>query len=128
MAGWGWTDEQSTPFIRMQWIARERHYSDYYPQAKYYIILIGGDWAGTCLVESSDMHIRIVDIALLAAFRNQGWGTLVLQHWLDKARVLGVPVLLSVNAANRAIRLYQRLGFQITETSETQIAMEWAAT
>lgn len=59
-----------------------------------------------------------LSIAVLPGYRGQGIGTALLSEIIQSARYRYPAVSLSVNSANPACRLYQRLGFQIIKRKE----------
>jgi ribosomal protein S18 acetylase RimI-like enzyme len=52
-------------------------------------------------------------IAVVPEYVGQGIGTLLMQHFLDEAAKHYPAVALNVRADNPALRLYQRLGFEV---------------
>ena len=71
-------------------------------------------------------EIRLVDIAVLPEFRNQGIGSFALGRLLDEAKSKGKYVDLQVLKTNSpAIRLYERFGFENTGEDDLYLAMQW---
>ena len=68
---------------------------------------------------SAQTKMFITTIALGAAHRGQGWGTLLLRRAEEEARSRGLRTIgLGVDASNvGAIRLYERAGFAVTRLS-----------
>jgi ribosomal protein S18 acetylase RimI-like enzyme len=64
-----------------------------------------------------------LSIALLPEYRNQGIGTDLLNHLIEEARGQHPGLSLSVSPNNPAIRLYQRLGFEIIGQSGASLTM-----
>lgn len=122
---WGWPPAQQEAFVRMQFHARRSSYGAGYPQAKENIILAGGVPAGTILVDCGEVEIRLVDIALLADYRNRGIGTQLISGLIRQAMDAGLPLRLSVLTGNPAMRLYQRLGFTVTGSDGLYHEMEY---
>jgi ribosomal protein S18 acetylase RimI-like enzyme len=58
-------------------------------------------------------------IAVSAEYRGKGIGTSLLEHLLAKAEELYPAISLSVSPKNRAIELYQRLGFEVIDMRES---------
>ncbi|BCL37681.1 N-acetyltransferase [Nostoc sp. MS1] len=58
-------------------------------------------------------------IAVLPEYRNQGIGTKLITHLIAAAKVVHPSISLSSRKSNPALRLYQRLGWQIIPGSET---------
>jgi ribosomal protein S18 acetylase RimI-like enzyme len=69
--------------------------------------------------------LRLADIALIPEERNRGIGTTLIQNIVTEAASASRPVQLRVLRNNRAIRLYQRLGFTIIDDNGIHLSMEW---
>ena len=123
LAALGWPAAQLDAFLRMQYNLRKQSYSAY-AGAAYSILLSGGSPAGSAIVWRGGHEIRLVDIALLPEFRNCGAGTEWISRLIRESRQAGVPLRLSVVAANPARRLYERLGFVAQSAGSMYIEME----
>ena len=64
-----------------------------------------------------------LSIALLPAYRGQGLGQKLLTRLLETAQTRYPAVSLSVSPDNPAIRLYQRLGFEIITHSPSSLTL-----
>ena len=62
-------------------------------------------------------------LAVLPTYRGQGVGSALLKRLLEAARTLYNSVSLSVSADNRAVGLYERMGFKLFSTSGTSVTM-----
>ncbi len=125
-----WSDGQKQAFIAHQFQAQHNYYLEVYPDSEYSIILAGEQPAGRLYVERHLIEgtIRIVDIALLPEFQNQGIGAYLLQKIMAEAREAGKSITIHVEKFNRALNFYKRLGFQvIKETHGVYLLMEWKA-
>jgi ribosomal protein S18 acetylase RimI-like enzyme len=67
------------------------------------------------------------DIALLPEFCNRGIGTTRLQELQSEAAAAGKPLRIHVERFNRALRLYERLGFHPIADRGGYLFMEWRA-
>lgn len=124
MAAWGWNEAQQHAFLSMQFRARNLSYSAY-PNIEHSIILDAERPIGRLLISRMEDEIRLVDIALLAEARGRGIGAKLTSDLLARATSEAKPVRLHVEKSNRALRLYQRQGFQIIEDTGAQFFMEW---
>jgi ribosomal protein S18 acetylase RimI-like enzyme len=112
MALVNWSDAQKAAFLRMQFDAQTIHYRSYYPQAEYQIIQReDGLPIGRVIIDRSNKFILLMDIALLPEFRNSGIGTTLMCDLLAEAAASNRPVRLHVEVFNRAMKMYERLGF-----------------
>lgn len=64
-----------------------------------------------------------LSVALFPAYRGQGVGTELLNHYLEAARKTHQAVSLSVSPNNPARRLYERLGFGVVDVRSTHPVM-----
>lgn len=124
IAAWGWDEAQQQAFLSMQFRARTLSYSAY-PSIEHRIILEAERPIGRLLISQMEDEIRLVDIALLSKTRGQGIGAKLISDLLARATREAKPVRLHVEKFNRALGLYQRLGFQVLEDTGTQFFMEW---
>ncbi|MBW2273776.1 MAG: GNAT family N-acetyltransferase [Deltaproteobacteria bacterium] len=126
-----WTDAQKEAFLRSQFELQHRHYHEHYPGARYDLVLeegrpIGRYPIGRYYVEPMEKEIRIMDVALLRAFRGRGIGRSLVQDVLDEAGASGRFVSLHVEENNPARRLYARMGFRDHADVGVYKLMHWA--
>jgi ribosomal protein S18 acetylase RimI-like enzyme len=107
----GFSAEQQAAFLAQQFEAQHAHYANHFPGASHDIVLVDGEAAGRLIVDRREHEIRIVDLALLPAQRSRGVGGRLLRAIIDEADAAGVAVSFHVERSNRAMRLYERLGF-----------------
>ena len=120
-----WTDEQKAAFLQMQFAAQHTFYQENYTSTDFLIVLQDDIPVGRLYVARWKDEIRIVDIALLPAYRRTGIGTAMLRDLLTEADAAGKPVRIHVERDNPALRLYQRLGFVMIEDKGVYLFMEW---
>jgi ribosomal protein S18 acetylase RimI-like enzyme len=108
-----WPLEQQQEFVLSQFRFQRQHYKQYYSDSQFDVILVDDAPAGRLYVHRGPKEIRIVDIALLPEFRGRGIGQGLLEGLQSEARAKGQPVSIHVERFNRALRLYERLGFKI---------------
>ncbi len=106
-----WDDQQKETFLRMQFDAQDQYYQQQFPDATFNIIMQENCPVGRLYVDRRTDEIRIIDIALLPAFRNAGLGSALLMSLIDEGAKRGLAVRIHVEHANPALRLYERLGF-----------------
>ena len=122
----GWSDEQKAVFCRMQFHAQSTDYARNYPHAFFQIIERGGQSVGRLYVGRSAKDVHIIDISLLPEFRGSGIGTKLLRDLQEEARAAGKALTIHVERFNRALALYQRLGFREIEDKGVYLLMQWA--
>lgn len=113
---WGWDEDWQ----------REHFYKIVQPAA-HQIIVVDGEDVGTISIGQHDDAIYINNIEILPDWQNQGIGTYIITTILEDARSDGFPVALQVLKNNPAIRFYERLGFEMSDETETHYEMvNWA--
>lgn len=121
----GWSAEQIRVFLHMQFNAQHLHYQKYYPEASFAVILREHLPIGRLYVARWPKEIRLIDLALLPAHRNLGIGTRILKELLAEAAATEKPVRIHVEKLNRALTLYQRLGFRHIADKGVYLLLEW---
>ena len=81
-------------------------------------LLIGGIW-----VQEFQKYHQLREIQLWPDFRNQGFGTRLVEAEIQKAKLAGKELHLRVLLQNPAFELYKRLGFTVTGTTSEQYQM-----
>ncbi|HEV2805057.1 MAG TPA: GNAT family N-acetyltransferase [Chthoniobacterales bacterium] len=121
----GWSEQLKEDFCRQQFDAQSAYYAANYPAASFQIIERDGWPVGRLYVDRWEKEIRIVDITLLPEFRGSGMGTKLLRDLQDEARSAGKSLTIHVERFNRALGLYQRLGFEQVEDKGVYLLMRW---
>jgi ribosomal protein S18 acetylase RimI-like enzyme len=121
-----WSDEQKAAFVAMQFEAQSAHYAQHYDGMTSDVVLVDGEPAGRLLVARWREEIRIVDIALLPAFRGRGAGSELLAELIDEATEMGKRLSIHVERESRALALYERLGFRRVGEHGVHLRMECA--
>ena len=122
-----WSPEQKAAFVAQQFAAQTAHYAQHYAGMSADVILVDDEPAGRLLVARWTDEIRIVDISILPEVRGRGAGTVVLRQLLEEAAAAGKRLSVHVERENRAVGLYERLGFRpVGEHTVVYLRMEWA--
>lgn len=121
-----WTDEQKDAFIHMQFRAQDSHYRQHYPGAERLLLCRAQATIGRLYLHDRGDEIRIMDLALLPDFRNQGIGTCVLHSLQNEAAVNGKRLSIHVERFNPARHLYARLGFTLKSEGEVYNLLQWS--
>ena len=125
LAATGWSTEQKHAFCAQQFHAQQGHYRQHYLTAQYFVIEAEKVPAGRLYVDHWEKEIRVVDISLLPEFRGQGIGTHLLSDLQKQAQSASKVLSIHVEAFNPAKRLYERLGFVLTEDKGMYHFMTW---
>jgi GNAT superfamily N-acetyltransferase len=125
LRGLGWDEDRIDEFLGMQYQAQQKFYESDNQNTIDEIILLDGESAGRLIVKRSEDDIRCIDLALLPEYRSRGAGTVLLRKLQEEASAANKPLRLQVIRFNRAVGLFERLGFvRISETG-THFQMEW---
>ena len=119
-----WSDEQKAAFVQQQFVAQDAYWREHYFPATFDVIEVDGTPAGRLYVARWEDEIRIVDIALLPEHRSHGVGTALLRDLLDEGARTGKRVSIHVEKNNRALGLYERLGFMPIEDRGVYLLLE----
>jgi ribosomal protein S18 acetylase RimI-like enzyme len=118
---------QKEAFARQQHLCQDRSYRQQYPHAVFEIVYSGDQRIGRLYVNRTREEILIIDIALLPEYRGAGIGSALLRDLLAEAAETSRQVTIHVDKFNPALRLYQRLGFQIVQDAGADWEMAWRA-
>ncbi len=121
-----WDDEQKESFLKMQFAAQHKFYTEQFPRAEFQVILLDQEPIGRLYLDHRDDEIRLIDIALLPAHRNRGIGNSILKDILAAGELASLPVRIHVEQFNPALRFYKRLGFRQTGDDGIYYLMEWS--
>lgn len=125
LSAMGWDEGSQRTFLLEQFQLREEIYSRQCPHAERLILLHQDQRAGAAILCRRPHEIRLVDLALLPAFRNLGIGTALLRLLQAEAERTHRRVGLQVQRRNPARRLYERLGFVKTSQTPSHLSMVW---
>jgi ribosomal protein S18 acetylase RimI-like enzyme len=120
-----WSDEQRAAFLHMQFDAQHAHYQTHYTGADWLVIEFAGESIGRLYVARWPREHRLIDIALLPAFRGRGFATALLQDLQDEAQSAQKSLSIHVEKNNPAMRLYRRLGFAAVGEHGVYDLMRW---
>jgi ribosomal protein S18 acetylase RimI-like enzyme len=119
-----WDPATRRAFIEHQFGAQDAHYRQHYPGATLDIIEFDGEPAGRLYVHRGPGDIRIMDIALVPAFRRRGIGTALLRALIAEGDESGRKLSIHVETNNPARMLYERLGFRVAGEHGVYVLME----
>jgi len=125
LRGLGWSEERIGEFLAMQYEAQQNFVTTDHPKLNDQIVLADGTPVGHLAVEQRPNEIRIVDLSLLPDYRNRGTGVMLIQELQTQATAAKRPLRLQVIRFNRAVGLFERLGFRRTSETGTHFQMEW---
>lgn len=110
-----WTDSQKRAFLFQQFSAQHQYYLENYVNSTFDLILFNHAPVGRLYVARWENQLRIIDIALLSAYRGQGIGSQLIERLLSESRTQQLPLTIHVERENPALAWYFRMGFQMVE-------------
>ncbi|MFC5649785.1 GNAT family N-acetyltransferase [Paenibacillus solisilvae] len=125
VSAWGWEDKDCKAFLSMQWRMQTNSYQLQFPDSENLILSYEGTDAGRMMLNKAAEKIHLIDISLLPPFRNRGIGTSILKNLQQEALMNQQIIELHVTPYNPARRLYERLGFQLSESLDFYWKMVW---
>jgi ribosomal protein S18 acetylase RimI-like enzyme len=114
---WGWDES---------WQAR--YFQERFDPAKRQVIRCADVDVGVWSVEERAEGLSLALIAILPRYQRRGIGSALMCRLLDEAEERGVPVTLQVLKVNPARALYERLGFVVTDETDTHYVMKASQT
>ena len=104
-------------------IYQETRFKKNYVPAEIQIITLDAQAVGMISLEErhEDIFLRVIEIHPM--YQRRGLGTTIIQKIIDDASDQRKPVRLQVLKVNPAKRLYDRLGFAVTEETSTHYIM-----
>jgi len=109
--------------VQMQFRAQQQGYQAQFTESEHRLLLSFDVPVGQLWIATTAEEVRVVDLSVLPAYRNQGLGTAVLTTVLQTAQL---PVRLQVLPDNPALRLYTRLGFRPIGMRGLHLALEFS--
>lgn len=111
---WGWNREDQEARFRAVFDVENSR-----------IVTVAGEDAGFIVLYEERSELFLAGIYLTKSHRGKGIGAAVIRGILERARQDRKSVRLHVLRPNPARRLYDRLGFVVTDESEAKFFMEW---
>jgi GNAT superfamily N-acetyltransferase len=115
-ATWGWDEA-----------FQARYFAERFATRDWFIVSVDRVDAGALRFIVEGDHVFLANVALLPEHQGRGVGTQLVNTVLEEAKRRNLPVRLQVLKANRARRLYERLGFRACGETETHVHMERAS-
>jgi len=110
------TPAQADAFIEQQFQSQLAHYTGgNYGNDHLDIVEVDGQPAGRLFVDYRNHEIRIIDITLAPAVRDQRLGEFLLSLVIAESQRTALPITIHVDHTNPARRLYERMGFRLKE-------------
>ncbi|KUM53926.1 GNAT family N-acetyltransferase [Rheinheimera sp. EpRS3] len=122
----GLPEALATHLAEQQFQLQQTSYRQQAPNAEVFIVLLHNTPAGQLTVNHSNQDIRLMDLSIVQQHQGQGYGTALIKALQTLAHTQQLPLKLSVDHANkRALALYLKLGFDITQQQDFYYSMSW---
>lgn len=108
----GWSADRIAALLAEQFSMQDAYYRRHYRHARFDVIMRGETAVGRLYHDWSGSEARLIDIALLPAYRGSGIGTRLVRAFVAQAAERMLPVMLYVEMNNPVQALYRRLGFE----------------
>lgn len=119
----GLPEVQLRALLESQFSIQSQQYAQTYANMSVHVLWRDGDVAGRLMLGEADGMLRVLDILIAPEWRGRGIGGALLAALLAQA---GCEVALNVAKGNPARRLYERLGFRVTQDVGVAFAMVWS--
>jgi ribosomal protein S18 acetylase RimI-like enzyme len=107
----GWGDAEIRALLVNQFELQDSYYRRHFTGVRFDVVTNEDAAVGRLYHRWGVDELRIIDIALLPAFRGAGIGSQLMRAIVAQAAQRGLAATLYVEAANPVKSLYQRLGF-----------------
>jgi ribosomal protein S18 acetylase RimI-like enzyme len=121
-----WPNAAKIAFLQEQSRLQADHYRKNYPGAALCVVERDGEPVGRFYLYVSAGEFRLMDIALLPAWRGQGHGARMIVALMQVAHRQCRDITLHVEPNNPALRFYARLGFTLREDKGVYHFLGWS--
>ena len=118
-------EEEKKLILDLQYRGHRKHFDDINWEKSECVIEFDGKPAGFFIVMQDKDEIQLADIVVTGDFRGLGIGFAIIQGIQGEAAQSKRPLRLHVAKVNPALRLYERMGFQLLEDRVTHLFLEW---
>jgi ribosomal protein S18 acetylase RimI-like enzyme len=101
-----------------------RHCAECWKRGNIFLVEVDDRRVGMIQWFERSEAIEIGEIQIEPSHRNRGLGTCLLKDTIARAHAQHKKVSLSTGQRNRAVKLYERIGFQHVSRNDTHIRME----
>jgi ribosomal protein S18 acetylase RimI-like enzyme len=119
--------EEKNRLIELMYQGFNRHYSTLAPASDDRVVLLNNESIGRMILLQMSKEIRLADLAILPEYRQRGIGSALIGQLQAESMMSKRPVRLQVPHFDRALRLYQRLGFYKIDTVGPYLHLEWSS-
>ncbi|MES2674903.1 MAG: GNAT family N-acetyltransferase [Pseudomonadota bacterium] len=126
LAALNWSDEQKKFFINSQFQLQHHYYQQQFHAAQFHVITAAGRDVGRLYYGWEGNDLRLIDIALLPEYQNQGIGGVLIRKLMQEVSAGDGSLLLHVELNNPARTWYLNLGFIAGTDDGIYQKLSWA--
>jgi ribosomal protein S18 acetylase RimI-like enzyme len=119
--------EEKKTLVELMYQGFTRHYDSLAPASDDRLVLLNNESIGRMILLQTREEIRLADLAILPQYRGIGIGSALISQLQTESLMSKRPVHLQVGRFDRALRLYQRLGFYKIDTIGPYLHLEWSS-
>jgi ribosomal protein S18 acetylase RimI-like enzyme len=119
----GLSADHIAALLAQQFSMQDAYYRSHYPHCSFDVVMLGNERVGRLYHDWRDHEARLIDIALLPAYRGAGLGTKLMNAFVARAAGKAIPIVLYVEMDNPVQGLYRRLGFEAVGENGVYIQM-----
>ncbi|MGG1946289.1 GNAT family N-acetyltransferase [Trinickia sp. NRRL B-1857] len=119
----GLSADRIAALLAQQFSMQDAYYRTHYPHGSFDVVMLGNERVGRLYHDWRAHEARLIDIALLPAYRGAGLGTKLMNAFVAQAAAKAIPIVLYVEMENPVQALYRRLGFEAVGENGVYIQM-----
>jgi ribosomal protein S18 acetylase RimI-like enzyme len=119
--------EEKKTLVKVMYQGFNRHYNSLTPDSDDRLVLLNNEPIGRMILLQMREEIRLADLAILPQYRGRGIGSALISQLQTESMMSKRPVRLQVARFDRALRLYQRLGFYKINAAGPYLHLEWSS-
>ena len=113
--------------LKLDRVAQAASFDQQWVRAQVRIVMMDGQDVGWMQTFACEDGLFLAQLFVDGAFQGRGIGTHAMHHLIAEAAAAGQAVCLDVVKINRALRLYERLGFRVVGEEERKFYMKRGA-
>ena len=119
--------EEKKTLVELMYQSFTRHYNSVAPASDDRLVLLDNESIGRMILLHLREEIRLADLAILPQYRCRGIGSALIGQLQTESTMSKRPIRLQVARFDRALRLYQRLGFYKIDVAGPYLHLEWSS-